>query len=247
MKWLRTVGAERLDVLAVDDPAALRSRHDLQRLHRVMGTRSILVSALRELLALQSLSGSLRLLELGAGDGQLMLDVARRLTTAWPRVELTLLDRQNLVSPTTLAGFEALGWTVQVQTLDVLDWAAAASAARTTGSAGARWDLIVCNLFLHHFEGAQLDLLLSAIAASTERLFACEPRRAWIALAGSHLVGAVGANAVTREDAVLSVRAGFRGRELAALWASQGVNWTAQDYSAGLFSHCFSAQRIAAN
>ncbi|MBK9574655.1 MAG: hypothetical protein IPO43_19015 [Rhodoferax sp.] len=51
------------------------------------------------------------------------------------------------------------------------------------------WDLIVTNLFLHHFEGSRLTALLAAIAARGERFFACEPRRARVALAGSHLVG----------------------------------------------------------
>ena len=40
------------------------------------------------------------------GDGTLMLGVARALADTWPSVELRLLDRQDLVQPATLAGFE---------------------------------------------------------------------------------------------------------------------------------------------
>jgi hypothetical protein len=61
------------------------------------------------------------------------------------------------------------------------------------------------------------------------------------------LIGAIGANAVTREDAVLSVRAGFRGSELTVVWPSQGDGWRTQEYSAGFFSHCFRAERVGAN
>jgi predicted naringenin-chalcone synthase len=39
------------------------------------------------------------LLELGAGDGTLLLGVARQLHGAWPAVRLTLLDKLDLVSP----------------------------------------------------------------------------------------------------------------------------------------------------
>ena len=88
-----------------------------------------------------------------------------------------------------------------------------------------RYDLIVANLFLHHFEPAPLRRLLAGIASAGDAFFACEPRRAPLALAGSHLIGAIGVNAVTREDAVLSVHAGFRGRELGDLWPAERADW----------------------
>jgi hypothetical protein len=231
----RSVAPERLDHLAVDDPAAQRSRRDLQRLHRFMGTRSIVMRAMREMLLTQRLARRMRVLELGAGDGSLMLGVARSLSRVWRHVELTLLDRQALVAPATVAAYARNGWTVVTITDDALAWAA--------DPAQGHWDLIVCNLFLHHFEGRELDSLLRAVAQRTERFLACEPRRAWGALAGSHLIGVIGANAVTREDAVLSVHAGFCGQELAALWPGPPQAWALQDYAAGLFSQCLRAER----
>jgi hypothetical protein len=109
-----------------------------------------------------------------------------------------------------------------------------------------RWDLIVTTLFLHHFEGAALERVLAAIEHRTERFFACEPRRAPLALVGSHLVGALGANAVTREDAVLSVHAGFRDDELSRTWPGDAADWQLHEYPAGLFSHCLRAERRSA-
>jgi hypothetical protein len=106
--------------------------------------------------------------------------------------------------------------------------------------------LITTALFLHHFDAGALDLLLAAAAARCDRFFACEPRRSWAALAGSHLVGAIGANAVTREDAVLSVHAGFRDGEISARWPMTGGHWQLRESAAGLFSHCFSARRTGA-
>ena len=247
MSMSRILGAETLDGLAEDDPTAMRSRRDLRRVHRAMGTGVIVRRALRHLIASRPQDAPLRVLELGAGDGSLMLGVARSLAPIWPNVELTLLDRQALVDRATVEGYAALGWTAATQVVDVLDWAASPTESRPGGITTARWDLIIANLFLHHFEGLQLTALLAAIAARAARFFACEPRRAWLALAGSHLLGAIGANAVTREDAVLSVRAGFRANELAAVWPAGGGAWQLQEYPAGLFSHCFRAARIEAN
>ena len=100
----RVVAAETLDGLAEDDPAAIRSRRDLRRVHRVMGTRAIVARALRDLTAGRRANKPLRVLELGAGDGTLMLGVARSLKIDRPAGRLVLLDRQDLVSPSTLAG-----------------------------------------------------------------------------------------------------------------------------------------------
>lgn len=247
MAMARIVDAEILDGLDVDDPAATRSRRDLRRVHRAMATRSIVSRALRAAIVSTPAARPLRVLEIGAGDGSLLLGVARRLAPAWPPVDLTLLDARPLVERETIESYGELGWKVVPTVRDVLDWAAAATDPLLPDSTTARWDLIVANLFLHHFEEADLAGLLAAIAARGDRLFACEPRRAWVALAGSHLLGALGVNAVTRADAVLSVHAGFTGGELSALWPSRSAEWRLHEYPAGLFSHCFRAERAAVN
>jgi hypothetical protein len=239
----RIVAEETLDHLAADDPAAQRSRRDLMRVHRVMRTRSIVSKGWQDLVAPRA-SAPLKVLEIGAGDGSLLLGVARALAPRWPPVHVTLLDRQDIVSPTTVAAYAEAGWSARVQVADVLTWATQPDEdpPRTPSS---RWDLITTTLFLHHFEDAQLELLLAAVASRTDRFFACEPKRSWLPLAGSHLIGAIGANAVTREDAVLSVRAGFRDHEISAVWPRQRDAWHVREYAAGVFSHCFTARRAA--
>jgi 2-polyprenyl-3-methyl-5-hydroxy-6-metoxy-1,4-benzoquinol methylase len=242
MSFPRKVSAETLDHLNENDPRAMHSRRDLQRVHRVMGTRSIVCNALKQLVPHLPPS-RLRVLELGAGDGTLMLSVARALEPTWPAVDLTLLDRQTLVEQKTVEAYEKANWKVDIEVADVTDWIGNSLRAQREEES-ERWDLIVVNLFLHHFEEAMLANLLDAIAGTSNRFFACEPRRSYFALTGSHLIGALGANAVTREDAVLSVHAGFRDAEISKLWQQTGRRWKVTEYSAGLFSHCFSAHRL---
>ena len=81
-------------------------------------------------------------------------------------------------------------------------------------------------------------------ARRADALVACEPRRSRFALAASHLVAFLGANAVTRRDAVLSVRAGFVADELGRAWPDAG--WQLDEYEDGPFTHCFCARRDAA-
>jgi len=229
-----------------DPPCAAGQGRRPVRLHRAMGTRGIVSRGWQALVPAERAGAPLRILELGAGDGSLLRSVARSLAPHWPRVQLRLLERQDIVSPTTLAGFAEVGWLAQVQVADVLPWAARPDDG-PRGVPAPRWDLITTTLFLHHFDGGALDGLLAAAASRCDRFFACEPSRSWRALAGSDLVGAIGANAMTREDAVLSVRADFRGGEVSARWPRAGGRWQVRESAAGLFSHCFSARRTGAD
>lgn len=253
MTLARTVVPEELDSLGAQDPAAIRSRRDLRRVHRAMGTCAVLTRELNTAMGHRPAKGSpLRVLELGAGDGSLMLRVARALQSQTPRhaqwshAQLTLLDQVNLLDAATRTAYEATGWTVTPMVMNALDWARDQKATSAERQADApAWDLIVANLFLHHFEGDDLQLLLTAIAASSRVFVACEPRRSRLALAGSYCIGALGAGSVTRADAVTSVKAGFADRELGALWPQAHGAWHVAERPAALFSHCFTARRAA--
>jgi hypothetical protein len=230
--WPRRVEPEVLDDLPADDPRARRSRRDLRVIHRFMGTRGILVRALRRIE--EATGRPRRVLEVGCGDGTLLLGVAR--TLGWRDVELTLLDRQPAVEPQTLAAYAVLGWRARTVVADVFD--AASDAMRGVH------DVSVASLFLHHFEGATLERLCAALAASAPAFVAYEPRRSRFALLGSRLVVFLGANAVTRADAVLSVRAGFTRHELSLAWqAAAGSAWELDEGAAGPFGHRFCARR----
>jgi SAM-dependent methyltransferase len=231
MSMPRRVLPELLDGLAGEDPRAQRSRNDLRRVHRAMGTLSIVLGALD-----RSSSGSAPrdLLELGAGDGSLLLRIAQQRASRWPNVQVTFLDRLNLVTPDTLHQLRKLGWTARVVTMDVFDWLARPD--------DARWDVVLANLFAHHFPAAELERLLAGIATRARAFVCCEPRRATLSLVGSHLVGLLGAGHVTRQDAVSSVHAGFQAQELTGKWPGR-ENWLLDEYRAGPFSHCFIAMR----
>ncbi|MDF3152243.1 methyltransferase domain-containing protein [Mesorhizobium sp. XAP10] len=222
----RSLVPEILDGLAADDPRARASRRDLRRINALMFQAPIMASLLRKFVP----TPPRRILEIGAGDGTSMLAVARRIARHWPEVELTLLDRVGLVTTELSAEFDRLGWAVEGITADVFDWM-----ERTDGRG---FDAITVNLFLHHFDDAELVRLFLLLAPKAPLLLAIEPQRAMSALAAARLLLAIGANDVTRHDAAQSVRAGFRGRELSALWlAANGKSL--RERRVGPFSHVF--------
>lgn len=231
----RRVEPEWLDVLAPSDPRAVRSRRDLRRVNALMGNAAIVAKRLEESCAHGSLR---RIAEIGAGDGTFMLRLAQNISRPPRDVIVVLLDQQDIVGAQTLERFSSLRWQAQPVAADVFGWLA--------GPVGEVFDAIVANLFLHHFEPARLAALLSLIATRTRVFIACEPRRSGFALAGSHMLWAVGCNDVSRHDAAVSVRAGFEGEELSALWP-QTSEWRVQECARGLFSHCFVASRVSAD
>jgi hypothetical protein len=237
MEMARRVEPEWLDELPAHDPRAQRSRRDLVRINALMGNASFVAGELRKpgtdlsyQHAITEVCPRFQLAEIGAGDGGFLLRVARALGVRG--VEAILVDRKGAVGAQTRAAFDAQGWKAQVVEADVFDWLRATPPV----------DAIVANLFLHHFEPGQLGEMLALAAQRAPLFIACEPRRSAFALNGARLLGVVGCNDVSRHDAVVSVRAGFSGHELSALWPHEGP-WCVRECARGLFSHLFTARR----
>ena len=223
----RYIQPEMLDELSADDPRAIQSRRDLRKVNTFMGHPGAVTRALRAGGAPPRV-----IVELGTGDGTFLLRIARRLR-AQNGLRALLVDRRPAVSAATREGFKAAGWDVEICESDVFEWLCRPNAETA--------DLTVANLFLHHFREGELAHLLHLAAQQTTRFVACEPRRSRTALAGASLLRLIGCNDVTVHDADVSVRAGFRDRELSALWPPAG--WRVTERPAGLFSHAFVAER----
>jgi hypothetical protein len=130
--------------------------------------------------------------------------------------------------------FAPLGWRAEAVEGDVFDWLPTA----------AGLDVVVANLFLHHFDAARLAGLFRAVADRARLFVATEPRRARWPLFCCRLIRLIGCNSVTRHDAVVSVRAGFSGNELSALWPADN-GWQLTERRSGFFSHLFVARKIS--
>jgi SAM-dependent methyltransferase len=233
---IRTLQAELLDDLPADDPDAIHSRRDLRRLNTLMGHAGILARSLQKTFPGNPPS---RILEIGAGDGHLLLRVAHHLSSAGSTnslrgIEVLFVDLQNLLTQKTKADFAALNWTARSAEADIFQW--------LTHNAAEKIDVVLGNLVLHHFTDTQLSTLFSAATKRADALIAVEPRRSAWPLFWTQWLSLIGCNAVTCHDARISVCAGFTGRELSALWPKDG-NWELTERRAGLFSHLFIARR----
>ena len=226
----RAVESEWLDELPADDPRARGSRRDLRTVNAIMRNAQIVA---RTLLTRPAGGPLTSLVELGAGDGTFALAVATRLGASTAARKVVLVDRQPSVHEHTRAGFESLSWSVEVIEADVFDWLNRDDARPV--------DVTIANLFLHHFADSLLATLLRGASRQTRCFLACEPLRSRAALCAASMLPLVGCNRVTLHDARISVRAGFRHRELSALWPADDC-WRLIERRAGLFTHNFVAQ-----
>jgi hypothetical protein len=217
---MRVLVPELLDLLPADDPRARRSRRDLARINAVMMQHRIMAGALAGLPCPRLLA------DLGGGDGRFLLGVARQLKQ-WRGVRAVILDRQAIVSSETRAAFHALGWSCEVMRGDIFETLPQLSP-----------DIVTANLFLHHLENRELARLLALVASRAAGFVTCEPRRSAFAVLAARLVFLLGANDVSRHDALASVRAGFAGGDLSSLWPDS-TGWKIEERSVFPFTHLF--------
>ena len=183
----RIVEPEILDTLPPDDPEAVASRRDLRRVNAIMANHRWLERRTRAVR-----QPGWRILELGAGDGTL----GRRLIRAGVLESSALLAVD--LAPRPLDWPAEADWSQQ----DVLKGELPAA------------EMVIANLFLHHFEPPALRELGQRLPAECQVLLCSEPARRPLHLWQSRLLSLLPLGRVTKHDMPVSIRAGFLGEEL---------------------------------
>ena len=208
----RVVAPEILETLADDDPHAIQSRVDLLKVNWIMGNHAWMLRTLQS----ERKPGE-HICELGAGDGALSRKIL-----------------QNAIcSPQELHAVDLAG--------EPKNWPAGAIWHRGDLFAQTLPDceILIANLFLHHFTEEQLAKLGERLSPKTRLILAAEPARYFIhKISGWLFSNLTRLNHVTRHDMQVSIRAGFRGDELPrALKLSGEWSWRCQ-------SRPFGAHRV---
>jgi hypothetical protein len=186
----RVCAPEILDSLPADDPRAVASRRDLRLVNALMGNFRWIRRRLEK-----SARPDDVIIEIGAGDGGL----ARRICARIPH----LAERYHALDLTACPPQWPAGavW----HRMDV--WSDGAADLLSGAS------IVLANHVLHHFDDAQLARLGSLLRQCRAFIASESCRRELHVWQGRLLFPLL--HRITRHDLVVSVRAGFRGTELA--------------------------------
>ena len=200
MRLTRLVQPELLDSLPSDDPAAHRSRRDLQIINGLMGNERWIQRELSKHARPEE-----PLLELGAGDGRLGARMAA--AGLGPLSGLDLVARPPRWP-------ERARW-FQESVFQFQAW--------------ADHPIVIGSLIFHHFDDVQLAVLGAHLNQHARLIIATEPLRAQrAAQLFALLCPLIQADAVTRHDGRVSIEAGFRGEELPHLLGLEPQRWSWQ-------------------
>lgn len=198
----RVVKPELLDQLPACNIDAISSRQDLLKINRLMGN----FAWIRRTLLRQSIPPNSNVVELGAGDGALAMQLIPRL----PNNGYIAIDK----APRPKDWPDHAQWLRQ----DIL---------REDSFQGATY--LIANLILHHFENDALELIGRQINDSAlQTLIISEPLRRRFHKLQLRSGKLIGFNHVTLHDGAVSIDAGFRGNELANLLQLDPTTWSVQ-------------------
>lgn len=194
----RRRGFEYLDDPGTDPALRERSLRDVRRANAVLGgARAVLGEVAR---LLPSLGADVTLMDVGTGLADIPARARRMAARRGVRLAAFGVDEAETLARVSRG---------------LLDGSACADARRLP-FADASVDVVTCSQVLHHFEDAEIPVVLRELQRVARRaVIVSDIRRSWIAAAGFWLVSwPLGFHAVTRHDGLTSVLRGFTPREL---------------------------------
>lgn len=217
----RQVVPEILDSLPPGDARARRARRDLALINAVMGNYRWITRQWRR----PGDGAGADWFELGSGDGPLAAELDEGEASQMSVTGVDFAPRPQ-------------GWPSNWRWLRGDLFETLGSIGDSDGRAG-----LLANLFLHHFEDADLGRLGQLIQDRFDRVICVEPARYrvfhWLSFFFFPLV-----NGVTRHDMQISIGAGFRKGELASLFGLSS-DWKVRESVSLLGGYRFEAWKGA--
>lgn len=181
---------------------------DLWRINRWLGGVSTSLRLLERFFA-RTGPHAVRILDVGAGDSRLADRLRKEPALRRQGAEFFVLDRRW----SHLAGGNPVACGLAPVVADVF----------RMPFGKASFDLVMCNLFLHHFSGAQAERLLRSMAAvAREAVLVNDLERHWLPYLFIRCAYPFARSRITRHDGPASVRQAYTRRELAALVRAAG-------------------------
>ena len=210
---VRQIKSEILDDLDAKDPQARRSRQDLRRINLFMGNMRWIREEILKVLS--QTNTKLNVIEIGSGDGQ-FLESLKHIKG----LNLKGVDLQP--KPKSISS--EIEW-IQKDVFEI----------NNLPQNNSYPTAVICNLILHHFTDDQLSKL-GKLISQANHIIINEPSRRLIPLLMGYLAFPL-LGKVTRHDMIISIRAGFRDRELLKFFPSKHCLMIRETLRGGIRCH----------
>ena len=203
----RSEETEIMDDFTLAGPTLRASLDQLATINKWLGGNAVTLSGLREMLADVPRTTSVRILDLGCGNGDLL-----RLVADWGRRAGRRLE---------LVGIDGNADTVAYARELSLKYPEIAYRREMIPSPTLRetdYDLVLCTLFLHHFSTEAMTELLAAVCKRARiGVIVNDLQRSKTAYSLFNALTFFIRNRMIREDGLTSILRGFQRRELQAV------------------------------
>lgn len=226
---MRAIAEEQMDADDLDPALYAHVLKDLARVNTITMARRPTLAFLNRVLARNS--GSLRILDVGFGDGDMLRRIAGWAKARRQSVDLVGIDLNPRSAETAMRRTSA-GLSITYRTGDYADLT------------DEPWDVIISSLVAHHMTHTQLITFLRFMHANAQRgWFINDLHRHGFAYAGYPLLARIaGWHRIVREDGTLSIARSYRPGEWPPLLAEAGVH-NARVFRAFPFRLCVEAIR----
>jgi len=216
----RVIKPEILDTLPEGHPDAERNRKEIYLLGKLSGNYRHAV----KLLKAHHQPGD-RILEIGAGTGELGKALTRKSEELTHTLDYTGLDLWN--RPPLWP--QRWNWWQG----DLLDF-----------NGYPDYNVLLGNFILHQFDDNTLRDLFNRIRNNFRLIIFCETARHLLHVWQLRLAYLLGINYVTRHDAKVSIEAGFKAQELPSLLGLKDGNWSVKDGTTCMGCYWMVARKI---
>lgn len=196
MTFQRDLQPERMDDPTLPAEEHISALVGLSRINRLTSVSRPLYRRLRRYA--QAIQRPLRILDVATGSGDLPIDWAQRARADGLEMEITAIDISDVALDFGRQRAAEAGVQIHFECRDCLQ-----------SRLPSGFDIVTCNLFIHHLDRASIVRLLQAMrSAADHAVLVCDLERSRLNLAAVWIAAhAVTRSPVVHEDAMLSVRA----------------------------------------
>ena len=214
----RSSDTEMMDDFTLEGKEYRDTLDKLEIINRLLGGNSVTIKGLSKLLLSQSRSNIITIIDLGCGHGDILRDVAKYGRKNKYKFKLIGID----ANPNAIAYAQELSKNYPEISFETADIFSEDFNKQT-------YDIILCTLFLHHFESNKLiTFLKSATDKATIGVVINDLHRHRMAYYLFKLVGIFIKNKMVKEDGLTSVLRAFKKKEINAILTQVQVPFSIQ-------------------